>query len=184
MTRRRITKSYFNYYAKRYAGVLKRTIVKMADSSEDRLAVRRAFDEYESEAYRSLVFALTHFDHRQGSALSTYLYARTLGHLHNIRMRTKRQTRRIMTISTSELNAMPTPKPGNPERTVLVEQLLGKLTENERAVVTGLLFEGESLRRLGKRMGVCYQTVRRTYEQAIEKLRGLYAQITETELAA
>ena len=65
----------------------------------------------------------------------------------------------------------PTEKIIEAEETARIKELLDKLTDKQRETFVLHAFEGWTLEKIGKKMGVSFQCVHQFYEAAIKKLK-------------
>lgn len=65
----------------------------------------------------------------------------------------------------------PTEKIIEAEETTRIKELLDKLTDKQRETFVLHAFEGWTLEKIGKKMGVSFQCVHQFYEAAIKKLK-------------
>lgn len=91
----------------------------------------------------------------------------------------RRETRRHVSLEKITANGhdfelqekSPTEKIIEAEETAHIKELLDKLTDKQREAFVLHAFEGWTLEKIGKKMGVSFQCVHQFYEAAIKKLK-------------
>lgn len=160
--KRRITKSYFNYFYDKLEWMLKNNIVFKHSLSESDI------DDYLDIAQRGLLYCMIHFDQRYHCSMTTFVYAYVEQHVRN-------QKRDDLKARSVETDSLPIERSYTEDLDlkILVEELLDKLSDIEREVVRQKWFENQTLEEIAENIGMSRARVGQISQRAMSKMKDM-----------
>lgn len=145
------------------------------------IALKIVHDPGEAEDVTQTVFldiyrAVAQFDPRKGNTkvwLMQYAYHRAFSRRQHLQCRDFYKNTELEEVETRPVEAHPTLGLGSPETQVLVRQSMAVLSDEQRAVIEMVCYEGFTMREIAERTGKSFVNVRHHYYRGLKKLCSL-----------
>jgi len=155
--RRRITKSYYNYYYVRFKGILKNNAIKYSVTRSD-------IDDNFVMACRELLYAMVHYN--GSSSLITFLSIRVAGKLRHARDKNAK----FPIILMESILLQDHSYEQDFETSLAIKEAMGSLTGLERNIVIASCMENIPLRQISVQHKISHCMIHNIKKQALKKL--------------
>jgi len=164
--KRRITSSYYNYCYSLKQEYISNLIKKyLKGIKKANLLVSDDFYEFLQLGRIELLYTMINYD-KEKSSFNTYLYIRILGALRHLKILDKQKNNDI-----DFINNIPNKKQENNYGSMLIEDILSCLNDEEKQIIQSCCIDGLTLRKASNIIGKSYCAIHHTKKRAFDKIR-------------
>ncbi|RLC89003.1 MAG: hypothetical protein DRJ03_00135 [Chloroflexi bacterium] len=157
---RRITKAYFDAACLQYVPLIQKLAFQIGTDDAQ-------IDDMKACAKEELLKCMICY--RRSGSFITFFHGRLAGRFRHMRDAEQR-AKRVQVLSLEAMSHLAGPN-RDADTHMMVEELMGCLNEEERAVITGLFFDEKTMREVSQDQGIVPSTVCRIKSMAIDKMR-------------
>lgn len=157
---RRVTKAYFDLACSQYVPLIHQLAFKIGSDDAQ-------IEEMKACAKEELLKCMICY--RRSGSFITFFHGRLAGVFKHMRDAEQR-AKRIQVLSLDAMSHLAGPN-CDVDTHMMVEELMGCLDEEERAIINGLFFDEKTMREVSQDQGIVPSTVCRIKSRAIDKMR-------------
>lgn len=160
--RRRITKSYYNYYYKQKSEFLKKYIKKLSKNNN--------FNDFLQNARIELLYSMINFDSTFNTSFNTYLCQRIYNNIRHYIVKSKKEKNVLLDIDfvgQSNIN--------HQDNKILLKEIFSILSEKEMKILTMCFFNSDTLEEAGAKLGISAASAFNIKNKAIQKIRNKFS---------